>query len=102
MSGTGAMNPFQKNLIVWKLQNFRSLVYHTSEVSEGLNSVETFEVTHVQVRVNRVSEGLNSVETALEIMWLARYATGVSEGLNSVETEFFDRNAEIVKGFRRT
>ena len=77
-------------------------------VSEGLNSVETTEMTNINTVDIMVSEGLNSVETQISavissmsakfqkdlIVWklelkeqLLSEISKVSEGLNSVETE---------------
>ena len=54
---------FQKNLIVWKQEDKREEETDSIEVSEELNSVETFHSRFLPSLYRIVSEELNSVET---------------------------------------
>ena len=79
---------FQKNLIVWKQAVSWKKGYWTNEVSEELNSVETFFSFFISSTNSKVSEELNSVETKCYFI-LDSWHHKVSEELNSVETLFF-------------
>ena len=61
--------------------------YRERDVSEGLNSVETFDILSHTWSDIVVSEGLNSVETTYRAQSRIRKKR-VSEGLNSVETRY--------------
>ena len=60
-------------------------LYISNEVSEELNSVETFVYVPPGREMTIVSEELNSVETAYDYE-AGKYFPLVSEELNSVET----------------